>query len=312
MTSMNEYFSLQKQKVVEQLRVLLPSNYSFDISEDSSYHEGFPQAANIIGKFLSSGLMHPNSRLINVERLQELYELSQTGKACIIFLEHYSNLDYPLIYHLIRQALGDDVARRLIVLMGAKLPSKTGAIQFFTLPYRALTIFPQIGLSRLSPEKQALYKSKSKSVNFASFKTLLKLRFEKNVVVIFPAGTRYRPWDPSSKDGIAEIYSYLKLFDYAISVSINGNLLRPDPSDDMDKDTFCSDLVLCQIGQRFIPKEFIAAHETVEGDRDAKKRAVVKALMSDLEELHVETEKLRQSELSHLEIGQEWPPQSCR
>jgi glycerol-3-phosphate O-acyltransferase len=49
---------------------------------------------------------------------------------------------------------------------------------------------------------------------------------EGKLILVFPAGTRFRPWEPETKRGVREIDSYIKSFDYMCLVSNNGAVLR--------------------------------------------------------------------------------------
>ncbi len=66
-------------------------------------------------------------------------------------------------------------------------------------------------------------------MNIAAMKMLKTLRKEGKLILVFPSGTRYRPWDPSTARGLKEIDTYLKFYSRMVLISINGNTLLPNP-----------------------------------------------------------------------------------
>jgi glycerol-3-phosphate O-acyltransferase len=112
---------------------------------------------------------------------------------------------------------------------------------------------------------------------------------------VFPSGTRYRPWDPSTKRGVREIDSYIRLFDYFCPVAINGEVLHVRQGDMME-DSISRDLVRLTAGKVIKSSEFrseVRARAEAEGVED-KKQAVADAIMKILDELHSDAEPKRQ------------------
>jgi glycerol-3-phosphate O-acyltransferase len=131
-------------------------------------------------------------------------------------------------------------------------------------------------------------------------KSLMKVKVSGKLVLIFPSGTRYRPWDPGSKRGVREIDSYIKSFDYMCPVAINGEVLHIGEGD-MLNDAVTPDLVRLTAGPVLSCSEF---REKVRADAEAggaqnngavedKKQAVVDAIMALLEEMHIKAEPKR-------------------
>jgi glycerol-3-phosphate O-acyltransferase len=124
----------------------------------------------------------------------------------------------------------------------------------------------------------------------------LRIRNQGKIVLVFPSGTRYRPWDPSTKKGVREIDSYLRIFDYMCCVALNGECLHVHRGD-MLEDPVSRDLVLITAGKVRSCAEFREqAHSAAEaaGIED-KKQAAVDAVMAELEAMHIAVEEKRSS-----------------
>jgi glycerol-3-phosphate O-acyltransferase len=112
---------------------------------------------------------------------------------------------------------------------------------------------------------------------------------------VFPSGTRYRPWDPSTKKGLREIDSYIRSFDYMCCVAINGEVLHVRQQDMME-DSVSQDLVRVSAGPVQSCAEFrdkTRAAAEAAGIED-KKQATADAIMEELERMHTAAEEKRQ------------------
>ena len=89
---------------------------------------------------------------------------------------------------------------------------------------------------------------RSTTVNLASMRSLAELKHTGHIVLVFPSGTRYRPWDPSTKQGVREIDSYVKSFAKMCLIAVNGNILRLNPEGEMMDDLICQDRVQYTVG----------------------------------------------------------------
>ena len=124
----------------------------------------------------------------------------------------------------------------------------------------------------------------------------MKIKNNGRLILIFPTGTRYRPWDPSTKRGVREIDSYIKSFDYMCLVAINGEVLHVSPKDMME-DTVSNDVVRISAGPVLSCAEFrekVRAEVDMKSSADQitgggdKKQAVADAIMAILEDMHTE------------------------
>src|SRR5512145_1160523 len=124
-------------------------------------------------------------------------------------------------------------------------------------------------------------------------KSLGELKVSGKLVLVFPSGTRFRPWDPSTKRGVREIDSYVKSFSKMCLVSVNGNILRLNPSGEMDEDLLSQDRLVYDVGPLIDCQEFRSRVKHEHRLREDKKQAVVDEIMSILDTMHEESERGR-------------------
>jgi glycerol-3-phosphate O-acyltransferase len=126
-------------------------------------------------------------------------------------------------------------------------------------------------------------------------KALNDIKVKGRLILVFPSGTRYRPWDPSSKKGVREIDSYIRSVDYMCCVALNGQILHVNKVD-MLNDAVSKDLLMVTAGPVQSCAEFREKARTgaeAAGIED-KKQAAVDAVMVELDKLHQSAEEKRQ------------------
>ncbi|MDC7234466.1 MAG: 1-acyl-sn-glycerol-3-phosphate acyltransferase [Spirochaetales bacterium] len=285
----------QFQKMVSLLQSNLKGDY--EARPDNVYLEGVKENRVLIGDFVEK-LMKEGSALRGAENLIRLNEYSKQGKACLLLVEHYSNFDYPALFRLVEktEGLGPEAAERLLPIQGMKLSESGGLTAAFSNSYTTIVIYPSRSIdAETDPDKLAEIRKVSLPINHAAMRELTHRKYHGSIVVVFPAGTRYRPWDPDSKKGVREIYTYLKAFDYVSFVSINGNLLVPSKSNDMEKDTLNEDVILFSVSEPVRGKDFRKDKiEHTPEDQDPK-QFVVDQVMAELEKNHQEAEEYRKT-----------------
>lgn len=283
------------QKVIAYLQSNLKGDY--EARPDNVYLEGEKKNRDAIGEIVDK-VMKPGSAIRGIEQLQKLNEYSLQGKACLLLIEHYSNLDYPALFRLIEktEGLGPDIAERLLPIQGMKLSESGGLTAAFSNSYNTIVIYPSRSIdSETDPEKLAEIKKVSLPINHAAMRELTRRKYHSNIVVVFPAGTRYRPWEPESKKGVREIYTYLKAFDYVSFVSINGNLLLPDKGNNMEKDVLNEDVILFTVSEPVKGKDFRNEKTAQTPPGEDSKQYVVDQVMAELEKNNIEAEKFRKT-----------------
>ena len=286
-------------------QVLLLSKSPAVVTEENVYQEGADDILPYLDKMVEE-LTLPGSGLDGLENLEELLAKAESGKSCLLLLEHYSNMDLSLFSYLVRNAggRGREINKAVVAIAGMKLNEENPAVSAFASAYTRIVIYPSRSLQDLDIEQHRQEIIRSNAINRAAMKTLMRLKNNGRLILLFPSGTRYRPWDPSTKRGVREIDSYIKSFDYMCMVAINGEVLHVHRGDMMD-DEVSKDLVRLSIGPVLSCTEFRDKVREDTGDESSdnessysplpdKKQAVVDAIMTELEEMHIEGEKKRE------------------
>ena len=267
------------------------SKSSSHITEENVYQEGADDILYYLDK-MAEALILPGSGLDGLENLEELLAKAESGKSCLLLLEHYSNMDLSLFSYLVRKAggRGEDITKAIIAIAGMKLNEHNPVVAAFASAYTRIVIYPSRSLMSLDPEKERAEIIRSNAINRAAMKTLNDLKTKGRPILLFPSGTRFRPGDPSTKRGVREIDSYIKSFDYLCFVAINGLVLHVGQGDMMD-DPVSQDVVRLSVGPVVSCSEF--RDKARAGDDEDKKQAVADAIMAELEQMHIEAEEKR-------------------
>jgi len=267
------------------------------VTGENVYQEGNKDILPILDKMVDP-LMLPGSGVDGMENLEELLAKAESGKSCLLLLEHYSNFDLSIFSLLVRKAggRGDAIAQALVAIAGMKLNEDSPVVAAFASAYTRIVIYPSRSLKGLDPQKKQEEFLRSNAINRAAMKALDDVKTQGKLILVFPAGTRYRSWDPSTKKGVREIDSYLRSFDYMCCVALNGHILLVQQTDMMN-DVVCSDIVRVTAGPVQSCEEFrskVRADAEAAGIED-KKQAAADGIMAKLEELHIIAEDKRTS-----------------
>lgn len=279
------------------MQMLQKSRGGLNVSVDAVYQEGNKDILPFIDTMVSENL-EPGSGIRSFANLEKLSSLATAGAKCLLLVEHYSNFDLPAFSYLLRKAgpQGERIADSVVAIAGIKLSETSPVITAFSEAYSRLVIYPSRAIEELKtkipdPVKQAAEASKANAINIASMKELARLRTSGKLILVFPSGTRFRPWDPSSKRGVREIDSYLRSFDYMSFVSINGDILRINPEGEMLGDVLCRDRVIFDVSEPKKCDEFREKVKAVTPEGIDKKQAVVDAVMEQLDAMHQAVER---------------------
>ncbi len=277
-----------------ELKKKLISNSSVDklITEKNVYQEGLATNKPIIRRVVSE-LMLPGSRINGFENIEKLYELARTGKSCLLFMQHFSNFDIPNFYELLERhgEIGEQVSQAIVSIAGMKLNESSDFVRAFTEAYTRVVIYPSSATKNLNDAKKILEeKIKQIKINRAALHAITRLKHNKRIILVFPTGTRFRPWDASTGKGLKEVYSYLKTFNYVVFVAINGNTLRLNPGNIMEKDFATKDVVIYTISKVYNCKEF-RTHSLKQAKLiENSKQHVVDDIIKELDQLHKQAE----------------------
>ena len=279
-----------RDKIIEMM-----GRVKFDmvITEKNVRQESNRQVLPYIEGMVKEQLL-PGSEIRGIEHLGELLEKAKAGASCLLLLEHYSNLDLPVFCYLLRGSgeKGKEIADAVVAIAGMKLNEDNPVVAAFTSAYSRIVIYPSRTLKEIDAKTAHAEFVRSNAINRAAMKALNEVKKEGKLVLVFPAGTRFRPWAPETKRGVREIDSYIKSFDYMCLVSINGDILRIQKGD-MSEDLVCRDVVHIESSPVMSCAEFREAAKGNAAAEDDRKQAVVDAIMARLEEMHVKNESLR-------------------
>jgi glycerol-3-phosphate O-acyltransferase len=280
-------FSEQIKKAVSQ------SNVSTVITGQNVYQEGDANILPLLDEMVES-LILPGSGLAGLENLEELLTKAESGKSCLLLVEHYSNMDLSIFSTMVRKAggRGNDIGNAVIAIAGMKLNEDNPIVAAFASAYSRIVIYPSRSLHGIPEEIKKVELPRSNAINRAALKALNEQKVKGKLILVFPSGTRYRPWDPETKKGIREIDSYIRSFDYFCFVSLNGEILHVQKTD-MLNDAVSKDIVRVTAGPVMSCAEFREKARAAAIDEEDKKQAVADAIMTELEKMHLAAEEER-------------------
>jgi glycerol-3-phosphate O-acyltransferase len=269
------------------------------IDESNVYQEENPATRKIIDALVEENVL-PGSRLEGREHFAEFCAQTRAGKRGLLLAEHYSNLDLPLIFYLLEHDEGDfgrELAGRLVAISGLKLNEENDLVRAYSEAFTRIVIYPSRSLTTVTDTDEA---NRGKKINMAAMRAMDAARRNRQVIAVFPSGTRYRPGKPETKQGVREIDSYLRIFDIMILVSINGSCLRISPNDpeNMLADLVFHDKIIVAsspvIECRPFRKSIVEAADSPQG-LDPKQKTVDR-IMELLEAQHTQYEAVRTAE----------------
>jgi hypothetical protein len=265
------------------------------VTDKNVYQEGNPANKPLMRRIIAD-LLLPGSRIDGFEHLVELHALARRKKFCLVLMEHYSNFDLPNFSELLenRGDEGKAIADALVAVAGVKLNEESRLVLAFTEIYTRVVIYPSRSVHGIKDKgKRREAETRRARINIAALKALMSLRRQGRLVLVFPSGTRYRPWDPSTGRGLREIDTYLKYYSNMVLVAINGNTLLPNPNNNMDEDYPVKDVVRCTVSPVLRCSEFRKEALRARPDDDDAKQVVADHVMAALAALHAGAEKAR-------------------
>ncbi|MGP1594937.1 MAG: 1-acyl-sn-glycerol-3-phosphate acyltransferase [Treponema sp.] len=293
---MKEHLSLEE--ILQDLTPLFEQYASKDnIITEHNVHKHENSHIRAIVHTMIEKLLLENSKMYPSEHIAAFMEEIDNGKKGIILAEHYSNMDLPILLYLMEQTgdAGKALSKRSISIAGMKLTEEDARIAALTEGYERIVIYPSRSLAGITdPDTLQAEQKRSRSINLAAMKALEEARQAGKVIIVFPAGTRYRPGKPETKRGVREIDSYIRSADVMLLVSINGNCLRisDDPAN-MTEDVVVRDTVIMEVSPVIHCADFRERAKQQCGEHDDKKQAVVDMVMAELEQMHNRNEQQR-------------------
>jgi glycerol-3-phosphate O-acyltransferase len=271
------------------------------LSDLDVYQEGETELLPYVDQIVKDHLL-PGSGILGMENLAHLLDEAKKGESCLLLLEHYSNFDLPAFHYLLRQngETGAKLAELLVSIAGIKLSESNPFVNAFAQAFTRIVIYPSRSLeiikkNYMDPNKLYHEVMRAMTINRAAMRTMSALKTSGKIVLVFPAGTRYRPGDPATKRGVREIASYIKTFDNFCLVSVNGNILRINPTGEMEEDLLHPDRVIFKAGKVQRCEDLLRHIKEEHRFREDKKQELVDHIMEGLEKMHDEVEADRLS-----------------
>ena len=273
------------------------------ITPQNVYSPGIPAYRKAICD-MADHLMLPGSGLRNTEQFIELWRRSRRGESCLIMMEHYSNFDFPALLRFFERTpgLGEEAANALLPIQAYKLTAGNRVTPVLSTTYSTITIYPSRHIDQIQDaEERRKVREISTPMNHAAIGEMTRRKYQGRIILVFPAGTRYRPWNPESKRAVREAASYLKVFQNVLFVGLNGFCLIPSRDENMENDLVEANVVLMSAGQivggrKFRDSVIAQLGPAAEGADNKKhiKDAVCAAIMAELDKLHREAAPIHQ------------------
>ncbi|HEY9055509.1 MAG TPA: 1-acyl-sn-glycerol-3-phosphate acyltransferase [Rectinemataceae bacterium] len=282
-------------------RMLSGAKQQKTLSDTDVYQDGEIGLLPYIDQIIEDHLL-PGSGIRGMEHLEALLDRARSGETCLLLLEHYSNFDLPGLHYLLRKAggRGPELADSLVSIAGIKLSESNPVVNAFAQAYTRIVIYPSRSLEiikRNFKDPNKLYHEirRSMAINRAAMKALGTVKRSGKIVLVFPAGTRYRPGDPATKRGVREISSYIKSFDCFCLMAVNGNILRINPSGEMEEDLLHSDRLVYTASAPQKSADLLRHIKEEHHHREDKKQELVDHIMEELDRMHSEVEAERKA-----------------
>jgi glycerol-3-phosphate O-acyltransferase len=283
-----------------------------EVTPDNVYQPANTANRPLISRIIEDLLLE-GSGMAGYEHLKELYERSQAGSSCLILMEHYSNFDIPGFYYFLEghgeeaaspekhaeeASEGSRVANAIVSMAGMKLNVESDFIRAFTEAYTRIVIYPARSLEAVSdPETQRVEARRSKAINSAALRHMVRMKHDGHMILVFPTGTRYRPSKPDTARVLPSVDSYLKSFDYMVFVGIAGNVLHVAEEGGMTADRVVRDVVVYTVSPVEACRPFRDRIRSQEQTGAEAKEAVADGVQQRLRELHAQAEELRAARL---------------
>lgn len=274
------------------------------ITEFNNYQEANPEAKKF-ANILVTETIPDDSEIKNLKALKELYDkVTKEGKSGLILAEHYSNLDLPEILYILEKTgeeWAKDMASRIVAIAGMKLNESGAFVRLYAESFTRVVVYPsrsKDSIQGTEEEKEAEIQ-RAKKINFAAMRAMDQCKKRGQIILVFPAGTRYRPGKPETKRGLREIDSYLRLFDNMVLLSLNGNCLHinPETPDDMLSDILEPEKITITSSEVIECKSFRKnIVESLPADCPDPKQETVDRVMKILEDQHEKEEQIRASQ----------------
>jgi glycerol-3-phosphate O-acyltransferase len=268
------------------------SHAAAKIAGSNVYQEANPATRKFMDKLVEDNLL-PESSIEGRANFEDFYDLVCAGSRGLILMEHYSNTDLPAFCYMLEHDQSPklaDLSKRIVAIAGMKLNEDSPIVRSFAESFSRVVIYPTRSLTskekQVSEEEAKAEEMRARKINLAAMHAMDDCKKRGEVILVFPAGTRYRPGHPETKKGLREIDSYLRLFDIVILVSINGIMLELQDEDMLNDLIAPAKMIYAAspvIDCKSFRKEYLASLPADEAD---PKQKMIDHVMELLEKQH--------------------------
>ena len=179
-------------------------------------------------------LLRDGSGVEGLENLDHCLEELAAGRRVLFISEHRGNLDAPSLNCLLRSADSryGPLLDKLVYVAGRKLNESSDFINMFAEKYSRIIIVPKREYPPETPDETAeareareTFEKAARRINWAAFRAMEKLKRQGYVFMLFPTGGRIKPGEHNQP--VKESASYIRSFDTAYLISMEGNALPP-------------------------------------------------------------------------------------
>ena len=144
------------------------SHAAAKIDETNVYQKANPATRKFMDELLDE-LLQPGSDLKNKEHFKTFYEeVTVNKKRGLILMEHYTNLDLPIICYLLEhqnEEWANDFSKRIVAIAGMKLNEESPIVRAWAEGFTRVVIYPSRSLNKLDnmteEEKKSYWNSSS-------------------------------------------------------------------------------------------------------------------------------------------------------
>jgi glycerol-3-phosphate O-acyltransferase len=253
--------------IVQKLQRLYQAGRDRIVTPENVYQVGVAEGRPELEAF-NLRLFLPGSGVEGLENLDDALMQIKAGKSVLLLSEHRGNLDAPSFNALLRREHPRflEILERLVYVAGRKLNESSDFIKMFSEKYSRLIIvprrdYPKPSANETPNETQARedFEKDAGRINRSAFRELLRLKKAGHIFVLFPLGGRLKP--DADNVPVKESTSYVRAFDVAYLVSMEGNTLPPLPR--MEDERPVQSKVVFRVGSRLDCKSFLAEQKVL-------------------------------------------------
>ncbi|MGD2062680.1 MAG: hypothetical protein PVF51_03750 [Nitrospirota bacterium] len=210
-------------------------------------------------------LLLPGSRVLGLEHLDLCLAQLDAGRRILFLVEHAGNFDVPAFYALLRREAPryQAILDRLIYIAGRKLNEESELVKMYTEIFSRLVIVPRRELPTEHPDEDVKQRvariakeKEAAAINRAAFRKMAQLKRRGHIFVLFPLGGRWKEGEENLP--VKETTSYLKAFDFAYPISMEGNTL-PATAGPMAAEVPVQARVVFHVGAPLACDDYLAA-----------------------------------------------------